>query len=493
MAERHGPTGRRGRLLAAGAVGLALLGAALPAAAPAGAATARDGGSRATAPHARTWQGDAMRLDRVHRTATGKGVVIALLDGGIAPDVPALKGAHIEMRKSPCSAQAKHPVPVFEKGPSSEHGSLMASLLVGGGNGFGGPGTGLMGVAPDATLRFYDIDELEFSKPGALECPGEDIVATARQAIRDGADVVSLSFGTPTDLDSEAWTRLARTSSAVLVAAPINKDDRPRSFAPPAGAPGIVSVNALDQKYFPWKKSVSLRDTSGRGVQAGWWTPTVSAPGVHLDLPGAAEGFGAGAWATGTSGATALVAGAVALEKQEYPRATANQLIQNLIHHTTRESITGSRKLPDMTWALETGFGAVSVVNMLKHDPAGWPDVNPLTIDPTKMAATYPSSIYGKGSSSASGSASASPSAAASTGSGAQAAQAGKASSGTTADQGGGVPGWVWVVVALVLLLVAGIVATAASRRRRATPPTARPGGPGPSGTDEHLTRAGGQ
>jgi hypothetical protein len=479
-------------------LGVGLLGTGLATTAPAGAASARDGGSRAAAPHARTWQGDAMRLDRVHRSVTGKGVVIALLDGGIAPDVPALQGAHIEMRKGACSAATDQPVPVLEKGPSSQHGSLMASLLVGGGRGAGGPGTGVMGVAPDATLRFYDIDDADYSTPNTVNCDQVDVVRTARQAIRDGADVVSMSFGDVTETASRAWEQLAADSPGVLVAASIDTDDHPRSFAPPGGVPGIVSVNSLDRAYFPWKKSVTLHSKATSGVQAGWWTPAVAAPGVRLDVPGGAENFGTGAWVTGTSGSTALVAGAIALVKQKYPDATADQLIQNLIHHTTRESMTGSRKSPDMTWALDTGFGAVSIVNMLAHDPAGWPDENPLTIDPMTVAKTYPSSVYGKAraSNGASTSAKASPSTG-SSGSAGSSGSSGRPDASAKADGSsagdGGVPSWAWVAVAVLVLLAAGLAATLAGRRRRTTSSTAPPDGSVSSGTDDHLTRAGGQ
>ncbi|MCW2866163.1 MAG: hypothetical protein JWR20_351 [Marmoricola sp.] len=494
MAERPRrlpSSSRAPRLAAVAAVSTALLAApaAGTASAQAGTAGARDGGSRATAPHARTWQGEAMRLDQAHRTATGKGVVIALLDAGIAPGVPALKGAHIEMRASPCSYPTKHRVPVFEKGPSSEHGSLMASLLVGGGNGAGGPGTGVMGVAPDATLRFYDIDDADYSTPNTVNCDTSDVVRTVQKALRDGADVVSMSFSGLPDADSPAWARVARQASGVLVGAPITADDSPREITPPGGVPGIVSVNALDRKYFPWKKSVTLRDTTHGQAQSGWWTPAVAAPGVHIDVPGGAVGFGTGAWATGTSGPTALVAGAVALEKQKYPEATPNQLIQNLIHHTTRENLTGKRAYPDMTWVEGSGFGAVSVVNVLAHDPAGWPDVNPLLTDPLEMAATYPSSAYGKASASAPASASASPSASASAGA---AAQAAPRTGG--ADRGhGGVPAAVWIAVVALLALVAGVAATVARRRRRTPQAPARPDGSAPSTTDDDLTRAGGQ
>ena len=59
-----------------------------------------------------------------------------------------------------------------------------------------GPGTGIMGVAPDATVRFYDNDsdpDAEGNQCGAMS----ETAATIRQAVDDGADIVNLSFAGP--------------------------------------------------------------------------------------------------------------------------------------------------------------------------------------------------------------------------------------------------------------------------------------------------------
>ena len=432
-------------------------------------------GSRADGPHVTTWWGEVMHLDQVHRRATGQGVVIALLDAGLQPGVPALEGADVEMGTSPCLYSKSGPKKAtYESTPDAVHGSQMASLLVGGGNGPGGPGTGVMGVAPDATLRFYDVSPLRGNDPKDITCDPSTIVDTVARAIKDGADVVSLSFGSGQSVADDDWARLARRDEAVIVASSIATTDDTKTFEPPAGAPGIVSVNALDRDYSPWKKSLTLIDREKGSETEGWYTPAVSAPGVDIDAEGTALGYGPGAYVTGTSPAAALVAGSVAVVKEKYPDATPAQLVQNLIHHTTRDNLTGAKRIRDMTWGLNTGFGPVSPLNMLQHDPAGWPDENPLVIDPTTVAATYPSSIEGQEPA-------ASPSATSSAGATSSTAEeqtpdaTGSAATEPAAAEAGGSSSWLWVALglAVLLLLAAGAFLT---RRRRAGRPTSPQG-----------------
>ena len=72
---------------------------------------------------------------------------------------------------------------------------------------------------------------------------------------------------------------------------------------------------------------------------------------------------------TGTSISTPLVAGMLALARQKWPEATANQTLQVLTH-------TGLN--PNHQWDKYTGYGAIDGGALVNTDPSQYPDENPL-------------------------------------------------------------------------------------------------------------------
>ena len=123
----------------------------------------------------------------------------------------------------------------------------------------------------------------------------------------------------------------------------------------------------------------------------------ISAPGVEVEAPGVSDsGSSSNGVRSGTSDATAIVSGLLALVKEKYPDATANQLIQHLIHNPGGDV--------GYAWDQDYGFGIASVTNMLKSDPQEWPDENPLVDGPERALADFPMSVRGKAEPSESGS-----------------------------------------------------------------------------------------
>jgi subtilisin family serine protease len=186
----------------------------------------------------------------------------------------------------------------------------------------------------------------------------------------------------------------------------------------------------------------------------------ISAPGVGIQCGGWVDGaWRSEAWGGGSSQATAIVSGALALVRSAYPEATGNQLVQHLIRHTTDDTLE--------FWP-EFGFGLISVTEMLAEDPTRWADVNPLTHVSSlpSLPEEYPDEAA---LASAAGAASGSPTASsAPTDSTAPTASAGAPAAPGDASEGGGTAVAAWVVGALVL---AGVVAAAVVvARRRAGP-----------------------
>ncbi len=77
--------------------------------------------------------------------------------------------------------------------------------------------------------------------------------------------------------------------------------------------------------------------------------------------------------ARGTSVSAALVAGMLALARQKWPDATANQILQFLVH-------TGLN--PNHEWNQYTGYGAIDGGGLVIDDPSQYPDENPLLNKP---------------------------------------------------------------------------------------------------------------
>jgi len=401
-------------------------------------------GSVAVAPAASAttddpWWWTAMRISQAQRQATGKGVTIALIDSTLDTSSPYLQGADITMKTTCDGLRAKS-----RPGRENFHGSAMAALLVGNGRSVAGTPP-VRGIVPDAKVLFYELD----TQPGGplssqesfMECDAGAIGTTIVRAVDDGADVISLSVSGGIDQKLEHAVEYADDHGVPVVAAAGQLGDQAEySLQFPAGYHGAVAVYAADRRAQPWKKNPPA-DLEGPVHE---W-PVITAPGVDVLQGIWVQGVG---WrsepVTGTSPATAITAGVLALVKSRYPDATGNQLIQSLVHSTTSRG----------GWSRAYGYGILRAYTMLARDPSGWPDVNPALTDPRVAMKKFPMSIYG-----AAGGSTDSPTASASTSPSTTAEPSGAAGAENSAggDPGGsGIPGYTWPVAAAVVAAVAG-------------------------------------
>ena len=271
---------------------------------------------------------------------TGKGVTIALFDGPVDTSAPELKGANIT-DKSRCTIEAA---------PSSKtHGTAMASLLV----------AHDYGVAPDATLLTYQRSTKHDVSGGTCENLGgnryDSISHLINQAIDDGAQIISFSQGSEARGDDVKWA-IARAieQGVVVVAAAGNSatDENEAGLQWWSGVVGVSAITADGQRadYSSW----------GNGVT----TAAVGGPVTVRDY-----GTGAVRTSRGTSAATALTSGLLALGRQKWPDATANQLLQ---------VVTKTALNPNHEWNPYTGYGAINGGALVNTDPSQYPDENPL-------------------------------------------------------------------------------------------------------------------
>lgn len=392
------------------------------------------------------WWFEAMKIGAAQKQVTGDGVTIALIDRALDASIPELRGADIEL-KAGCGGRPGRSY----GGPVASHGTQQAALLMGNGQGTGPGGRGIRGVAPDASLMFYRVDYRP-ENDDEFDCSSEQIGRLIENAARDGADIIAVA-ATLDDGIVPSVERVVEQGVPVVAGSASIGASEPLY---PASMPGVIAVNALDVNADAWESS------DDRNPHL-----TVAAPGVYLDAGGVyRDGWTSQAWTIGTSPATSITAGSLALVKSKYPEATGNQLIQHLIHYTG-----GDR---GYVWDELYGFGTVSVNDMLRTSPTQWPDENPLLGDRADQAIEkYPmwaSSRIKDPPSEDEGTPADEPSA------GSVTKRSGDATDGET-DQAsgstddGGVPAWAWPVGGAIVLGAGagGVLMSRGGRRMPAT------------------------
>jgi subtilisin family serine protease len=285
------------------------------------------------------WVLDALNVQSAWATTQGQGVIVAVIDSGVNPEVSDLAGS---VRTGPNLTGVR----TLSSNPFwGVHGTWMASLIAGHGHG-GGGGSGIIGVAPRSTiLSIRVITDQDDPNNAAYEHEpvslGQDELARAiRYAVAHGASVISMSLGY--SLQSRT-VRLALqdafNNNVVVVASAGNSGDTagrtaasgsgqapqtsqaPYSF--PANYPGVLAVAAVDRSGQP---AIFSSDN---------WSVQVAAPGDEVP----AQGRDGQYWlVSGTSPACALVAGVAALIKAKYRQLTDPEVISAITSSTTRSS-----------------------------------------------------------------------------------------------------------------------------------------------------------
>lgn len=274
---------------------------------------------------------------------TGEGVTIAMIDGPVDISVPELKGAKIT---------AKETCTITSSNGSRKHGTGVASILV----------SDVYGIAPASSLLTYKIAFGNQGDQASEDCFGgagyvgkTELVRVLNQAMNDGAQIINLSATSDDGNDQMKWTvARAMSSGVILVTAAGNSatDDDLTSLSRWSGVVGVtaISTDGTRQDYSSW----------GEGVV----TASIGGPVLFHNFE-----TGANDTTFGTSVASPIVAGVLALAKQRWPEATSNQLLQLLVK-------TGLN--PDHGWNKYTGFGGIDPGAILNTDPSQFPDENPL-------------------------------------------------------------------------------------------------------------------
>lgn len=278
-----------------------------------------------------------LAAEEAWRTATGEGVVVAVVDSGVDVENPHLADAV----RSGTDVVGKSSDPTGRTDTWS-HGTAVAGIIAA----RTVEGSGMVGLAPDATIlpvRVYYGDDEQWNDAG-LGPTAARMAEGIRWAAEHGADVINVSMSASTDDPGlRAAVEDATADGALVVASAGNRqtadntDDRPRY---PAAYPGVLGVAAVDADLAPSPDSI-------HGEQVG-----VAAPGQQVlsVFPGPGDCWYA-AESASSSWSTAYVSAAAALVAERFPDELPAQWAYRLQVTAARSSAAERTD--------ETGWGVV--------------------------------------------------------------------------------------------------------------------------------------
>jgi len=276
----------------------------------------------------------------------GSGIKIAIIDGPVDTSVPELRGVKV-ITKSFCKTKFA---------PSSvAHATAIASILA----------SPDYGWAPKATILNYTTatiyDEFGDCDPAYI---GDDLGFVINQALNDGADVISISIEWKGGITGIAPYALIRAANlGVPVVAGVGNDNISIDSSGLAAANTVIAVGAIDGTS---RKASYSNYGTGLDLMAYGGPPlTVRDP----DKAGNLTVITKNRW--GTSLATPMVAGALALAKQKWPNASGNQLERVLL------DTADGKADHHVNWTEKMGYGTLNAKLLVATDPSGYSDENP--------------------------------------------------------------------------------------------------------------------
>src|SRR5579859_2689437 len=331
-----------------------------------------------------TRQSDYLRetgaIDAHEAGWNGSGQTVALVDTGV-DQVPDLAGRLVPVvddstgKVAPCENLSGEADCTDNYG----HGTFLAGIIAGTGASSGGQ---YQGVAPGARILSVKVAGRDGSADVSNVLAAIQWVVSFRD--RYGIGILNLSLGT----DSVESTRVdplnygverAWQAGLTVVVAASNRGPAPGTISKPGDDPWVVTVGAVDDRGTPTVADDEVPLFSGRGPSAGdgWPKPDLVAPGAHLvslTAPGSTidrqfpstlgNGYRLG---SGTSMATAVVSGTVALMLYAHPGLLPNQ-VKFALMATARPAASAS-------W-FDVGACAVDAYTATVAPPAGSANAN---------------------------------------------------------------------------------------------------------------------
>jgi serine protease AprX len=303
---------------------------------------------------------------------TGAGVDVAVIDSGVSP-VAGLDGPHKVVHGPDLSVESQ--APNLTHLDTFGHGTFMAGLIAGNGDGY-------VGIAPGARIISLKVASADGGTDVSQVIAAIDWVVQHAQDPGLNIRVLNLSYGTNSRqsylLDPLAYAAEQAWKKGIVVVAAAGNTGYQRGhgnkgLADPAYDPYVLAVGASDSMG-----TVNPRDDQVGDYSAGTKgcsscrKPDVVAPGSHLQGLRVTNSFIDANFpegrlgdryfrGTGTSQAAAVASGAVALVLQRYPNLTPDGVKRYLERHAVRLRGSGSHS---------QGSGQLSLTSMLRRPPS---------------------------------------------------------------------------------------------------------------------------
>ena len=226
----------------------------------------------------------------------GEGVTVAVLDSGVQADVPDLSGVVLPGTDATNGGGNGH-----TDTDSPGHGTAMATTIAA-----QGTRTGFLGIAPKVKI----LPVVAKSRDG--------ITRGIRYATDHGAKVINISQGVAGACPADMQQAVSYATQHNVIIAAGAGDDGDTSNLPlsPANCTGVLAVGAIDSRVKAWPK------TQRQPYVA------VAAPGVDIGGVLADGQFHTGG--TGTSQASALTSGGIALLRSKFPNESRTDILQRV-------------------------------------------------------------------------------------------------------------------------------------------------------------------
>jgi subtilisin family serine protease len=297
----------------------------------------------------------------VHKIATGKGVLIAIIDSQIDARHPELGSSIAESFEAVGMPDKPH-----------THGTGMLGAIVSQGR--------LTGIAPGA--KALAIHAFATGSKQSPQATTQAIIAGLEFALKKGARIINMSFAGPYDPVLQVALKKASERGVILIAAVGNAGPKSPPLYP-AADPHVIGVTATDQNDEPYT-----------GANRGAYV-AVAAPGVNIIAPAPEAAY---QLTTGTSVAAAHVSGVAALLLERHPNADAATILEVLTASAVK--LTTDDRDDQVGWGLIDPGAALAELDARIADsavatsaPAAAPSPAPATIPAPAPSVTPASQI----------------------------------------------------------------------------------------------------